>query len=362
MSDVHPVTQMLFDAARNRAGRGELLRALVPHRGVLRALGEGGETTLPDGRAALFTSTDALEHSGFEGSTEPCPDWLDLDIPGVLWDGGTPSQFSMGAEDLETCRAFRRSLAAERALVRPAGPLGARRLLDAPYVVGLDVAQDPARTAVYETAEGVRLLLVFTTSDLFQDWAADTTCAPVDYSGAGLCGFMADADDIDGVCFNPEGPAGPVVVGPAFFEALARGEDPRTEPMPARSVAEIRLWLAGRRPDVSEQDWVHSVDRVEGALAARYADGPLDEDGTRTYAFSPVEASELPATLGPILDPGWVLQAASEAPPQLRAQLYHLLREDLDEGGFVRRGAFHDARQAGLRRMYPDRFHVRAMV
>ncbi|MEL6342638.1 MAG: SseB family protein [Myxococcota bacterium] len=358
---LNAVTRTLFDAVQGRVGKGPMLRALVPHRGALHALDDAGQPFRTDGHAVLFTSQDAVQESGFPNPTQPCPDWLDLDADGIIWDGGTKSQLVMDAEDLETCRAFRRSLDAERALERPAGAVGARRLLEGPWIVGLDASHDPPRTAIWE-ADGVRLLLVFSAMDRFEAWAADSPFGPVTYDGAGLCGFMAEADSIDGVCFNPEGPAGPVVVGPAFFAALSKGSDPRTEPLPARSIAEIRLWLKGRRPDIDQDAWVHRLDTVDGALVALYSDGQPGDEGVRTYAFTPVEVAELPETLGPILDPGWVLEAALGEAPAQRAALYTMLRDSLGEDGAVRRTAFHDARQASLRRRFPERFHVRAMV
>lgn len=357
--NIPPVTQALHDAVQGRLGKGALLRALVPHQGALLALDADGEPLIRERTAMLWSSAQAAEVAGWDGGTRAVPDWLGLDVDGVVWDVGTSSELPMDAEDLETCRRFARSLAAEQALLRPAGELGARRILDGAFTLLIDVSKDVPPTATWSSDDGIRLVLAFTTPELADAWGRDHQGAwePVDYDGAGLARFVLDADMLDGACINPEGPSGPVVLGPAWFAALLDGHDLRTEPRPARTIGEIRLWLGGQRSDVAPDAWEHALVRKDGQLLARYT----APDG-RVYDFTPVDDAGYPETLGPILDPGWVLQAATEAPAPERVALYRMVASALDGNRRLPRVAFHDPRQAMLRRRYPERFWAEAWV
>lgn len=354
-----PVTTTLHRFVQGRVGKGEMLRALVPHGPVFEGMEDDGTPFRHEGVAVVFTSREAAAVSGWADRIRPVDDWLAMDVAGILWDEGTSSEFPMGTEDLETCRRFARSLAAEQALLRPAGELGARRILDGAFTLLIDVSKDVPPTATWSSDDGIRLVLAFTTPELADAWGRDHDGAwePVDYDGAGLARFVLDADMLDGACINPEGPSGPVVLGPAWFAALLDGHDLRTEPRPARTIGEIRLWLRGQRSDVAPDAWEHALVRKDGQLLARYT----APDG-RVYDFTPVDDPGLPETLGPILDPGWVLQAATEAPAPERIALYRMVASALDGNRRLPRVAFHDPRQAMLRRRYPERFWAEAWV
>ncbi|MFK7926941.1 MAG: SseB family protein [Myxococcota bacterium] len=359
MTTPHPTSEALYDAAAGRIGKGELLRTLVPYTGALMALDDDSTPMIRERIAMLYSSQEAATLAGWTAGLKPVSDWLALDVDGVYWDVGAPSELRMTDGELDVARHFARSLDAESALVFPNGAQGAQHLLAATYSVLIDASRDVPPTATWTSSEGTKLLIAFTAPDLADAWARDQEGGwePVVYTGEALARMMLEADDLDGVCFNPEGPAGPVVLGPAGIGAWLHGADVRTEPRPARTLGEIDLWLTGQRPDVPRDAWARNLVTVDGTLVARY----VAPDG-RTYDFTPVDDAGYPESLGPILDPGWVLRAAIHASAADKRALYQIASTALGIRGTLPRTAFHDPREASLRRRFPDRFSTEAWI
>jgi len=192
MTTPHPTSEALYDAAAGRIGKGELLRTLVPYTGALMALDDDSTPLIRERIAVLYSSQQAATLAGWTAGLRPVSNWLELDIDGVYWDVGAPSELRMTDGELDTARDFARSLDAESALVSPNGSQGAKQLLAATYSVLIDGSKDVPPTATWTSSEGTKLLLAFTAPDVADAWASaqDGGWQPVLYTGEALAKMM----------------------------------------------------------------------------------------------------------------------------------------------------------------------------
>lgn len=231
---------------------------------------------------------------------------------GIVFDPDEPWGAVFRPEQLATVQRWATIVDLEQAIATP-GPGQVETLLDGPYwavvaprtsepavhrVDGLDVVTlltAPDAVATFEITERFRGLATIT-------------------AGRELWEGLACRSDYDGIRLNPLRPLSRVWP-PHLPASLVRGVDPRpgATPLPARTIAEIHLWLDqhGARPDKRR----HTMRSAARGLVAVY-EAWWDYE-PRRIPFEPVEPTPDPLDLGAgasrILCAGGLLEMASDA-------------------------------------------------
>lgn len=265
---------------------------------------------LDDGTTLVIAESAADEGREFDGRflvREVAPRF-----GGIVFDPDEAWGAVFRPEQLVTVQRWASIVDLEQAIATP-GPGQVQTLLQGPYwavvapgtselavhrVDGLDVVTlltAPDAVATFETTERFRGLATITV-------------------GRELWEGLARRSDFDGIRLNPLRPTSRVWP-PHLPASLVRGVDPRpgAAPLPARTIAEIHLWLDqhGARPDKRK----HALRSAAWGLVAVY-EAWWDYE-PRSIPFEPVEPMPDPLDLGAgssrILCAGGLLNMARDA-------------------------------------------------
>lgn len=231
---------------------------------------------------------------------------------GIVFDPDEPWGAVFRPEQLATVQRWATIVDLEQAIATP-GPGQVETLLDGPYRAV--VAPQTSEPAVHRV-DGLDVVTLLTAPDAvatfeiterFRGLATITV-------GRELWEGLACRSDYDGIRLNPLRPLSRVWP-PHMPASLVRGIDPRpgAAPLPARTIAEIHLWLDqhGARPDKR----THTLRSAARGLVAVY-EAWWDYE-PRRVPFEPVEPTPDPLDLGAgasrILCAGGLLEMARDA-------------------------------------------------
>ncbi len=233
---------LLARYARGELSADDARRAILryPKWRVAEIDGELETVALDDGTPMLIaesSASDGREYSGLELVRDIAPL-----VGGLSFDPDEPwgSAFRPGA--LPELQNWARTVELEDAVAKP-GP-GQRDLLyEGPWWVA--VSPGTGRPAVHR-ADGLDVITIMTAPDAAATFRRTERHRGLDVVrlGPALWGDLAKRSDFDGVRLNPLRPL--AQLWPPHVPAmLVAGCDPRpnAEPLPARTVAEIHLWL-----------------------------------------------------------------------------------------------------------------------
>jgi hypothetical protein len=281
---------LLARFARGAVSADDALRAVLAHPSWRVAHDEQGEpevVELDDG-TALVVAVSAGEGRALDGCT--LVRQLAPAVGGVVIDPDEPWGRVFRPEQLPGLQCWARAVELERAIERP-GPGQAALLFQGPWWVA--VAPGTTDPAVVRQ-DGLDVVTLLTAPDAVATFRRTEPHRRLEVAELGpeLWEGLARRTDYDGLRLNPLRPLARVWP-PHLPASLVAGADPRpgAAPLPARTVAEIHLWLdqQGARPDRRRID-------ARGPVAVCEAWFGYDR---REIPFEAVAPTPDPEALGP---------------------------------------------------------------
>ncbi|RZM83004.1 hypothetical protein DYY88_02020 [Leptolyngbya iicbica LK] len=271
------MTKVLQAFRAGQLSQADLLRALVGYADWRVQMDEGGQPEIvPDDRGTQFVIAESDVDQGQVVSGRSLVNELAPSIGGIAFDPEADWGLLWRPERLPELQQWSQIVELEQALLKP-GPNQVSTLLNGPWWGVVEPGQTELATFRQEHREGgeyrfsLNAVTLLTAPDAVETFRVTQKFRKLEAIAldSEFWQNLASRADYAGICVNPLTPRY-VLLPPHLPAALVAGRDvrPGAGPLPARTLAEIELWLdlMGARPDRRS----HQIQPSAGGLTVAY--------------------------------------------------------------------------------------------